>query len=211
MRKIVTRLILPLMLAAAVSSAGNQETKEYVMFGGADVDSNEQASAWIPVKNASRVVIRTWSTHLVFGASNADSGFSDSIATWKTLLSDSICCFVTGPMGNTIASAADSVQITGWGADSTKQVGVLAVAANKQLRAPATGSGVYTVVYPSQIAGSATPSQGDDAIQANFMRVRVTPLRRLTANTSTCSGGCGVRVNGLRGLRMRAMVYYANR
>ena len=213
---IASLTLVGLAVLMSVAGAGQQDIRAYTLFGGNNVDSTAQSSTWVPIRGASRVVIRTWTAHsgpggAAFDANGVDSAFSDSIQTWVTLFSDSVCCFVTSPDNRTIASAADSVQISGWGADSVKHIGVLGVAVNKALRAPATGSGLYTIVYPTQLSGVVTPSPGDDVIHANYMRVRITPLRRHTANTSTSIAPGGVRVNGLRLLKMIAYVHYANK
>ena len=197
---IASLTLVGLAVLMSVAGAGQQDIRAYTLFGGNNVDSTAQSSTWVPIRGASRVVIRTWTAHAAFDADGVDSAFSDSV-----------CCFVTSPDNRTIASAADSVQISGWGADSVKHIGVLGVAVNKALRAPDTGSGLYTIVYPTQLSGVVTPSPGDDVIHANYMRVRITPLRRHTANTSTSIAPGGVRVNGLRLLKMIAYVHYANK
>jgi len=187
--------------------AGKPEIQTYALFGGSDVDSLEQPSAWFPVYGARRIIIKTHSDHTAFSGTEADTTLSDSIATWKTLFSDSMCCLVVGIDGRTRTSAADSLVITGTATDTTKNAGVYGVAVNKILRSPANGSGVMTVIYPVKrnSDGVAVPDD-DGVITSEFCRIRVTPLRR-----NTITGGqstAGKRVNGLAGLRMRAYVVY---
>lgn len=205
------RMVAALMLLIATAAiGGSQDIREYVLFGGSDTDSTEQASTWVPIRGASRVLIRLWSTHTAFHAStDADSTFADSITIFKLLLSDSICCFVTGPDGRLISSAADSlvIPITLAPDSATKMVGAAPLPINKTLRAPANGSGLYTIVYPVQ-PGLAT-ADANGVIGSSFMRIRVTPLRRLTVTGGQSTAG--KRVNGLRGLRAKAMVYFDNR
>ena len=141
---------------------------------------------------------------------DADSTFSDSLTAFNVLLSDSICCFVTGPEGFAISSAADSfiVPVTAIGDTAIKGVGAYPLPVNKQLRAPSNGSGIYTYVFPTG-SGLVTKEGTDNVIGAQFMRVRVTPLRRMTVTGGQSTAG--KRVNGLRLFRMVAYVYRGNR
>lgn len=177
--------------------------KEFILFAG-DTDSTEQASPWIPVRGANRIEIRTWSTHLAFGASNADSAKTDSIAVFKVGFSDS----VTGTTGY-FPIARDSVVITTATVSNTDtttlSLAVFHPPLHEQLRHANNGSGTMTFVLPLLPGGVSV--WGDGTIAKQYMRVYVTPTRRLTANTSTCDDACGNRTNGLRGLKMVARVY----
>lgn len=179
----------------------------YVLFGGGNVDSNEQASNWIPVAGAQRVIIRTWSGKAAFHAStDADSTFSDSLITFTILFSDSLG--VANP-----PAAADSFVVDP--AISTADSGFVGASAyplpiNKELRGPSNGSGIVTVVYPispRKAPGANTavsPVNNTDVIGKAWMRVRVTPLRRMTVTGSQSTAG--KRVNGLKDFRMWATV-----
>lgn len=205
-------LLLLLMLVPLIAEAGNLEIRTYTLFGGSNTDSLEQRSAWIPVFGANRVIIRTYTTHAAFSASGVDSAFSDSVTTFRMLFSDSISTFV-----NSRPVAADSflVDPAVGNADSTT-VGMFArsLPINKPLRAPSNGSGLITWVMPAVIAGipgSATSVTvyGENNIPKQFMRITVTPLRRNTVSGNTSTQG--IRVNGLKGLKMIAYVVYINK
>src|SRR5882672_9527380 len=86
-------------LAMLSSGAGGQKATTYTLFPGATTDTTEQASYWIPIKNASHVLIRTWST----GAST-DTNYCDSITTWKTLFSDTVSFIAKDSLGTIVTS-----------------------------------------------------------------------------------------------------------
>lgn len=207
MRRILATLIAAVCLSLPASA--EITVQEYVMFGGSDTDSLEQVSAWIPVHMASRVYIRTWSAKAAFHAStDADSTFSDSLITFTVLLSDSAAGMIAGPGGQTTVAAGDSILalVTAAGDTARSLVGVMPLPVNKQLRGPGNGSGLITVVYPSQpgAAGTAGMIDYNGRIPKKFLRVLCTPLRR-----NTVTGGQstqGKRVNGLKGFRMTATV-----
>lgn len=206
--------VLPMFCWGSPGSSGpvannplSGDNVTYVLFGGSDVDSTEQASYWIPVGFARRVIIRTWTSKAAFHAStDADSTYSDSLITFKIAWSDSVQA--TEPF-----AAADSVLI-----DYTVSLfdtaftntGARPLPINKQLRAPSNGSGLMTVVFPTSAptaGGTAVTVHQQDPggfITKKFMRVRVTPLRRMTVTGSQSTAG--KRVNGLKGLRMWATV-----
>ena len=204
-----------LALAAVVGTAGsgNWELRRVVLFGGGDkADSTERASRWIGIRGASRVYIRTWT----IGAA-ADTDFCDSVSTWKTLLSDSVCANVTGEDGFSTGSACDSVVITNNNVDSTKMVavyGVPTVQAAKTIRASASGSGLITVVYPIAAGHGTSPAAAQvagstDVFATQWLRIRVTPITRST--TAGFNSTAGLRTRGFHGLRMEALIYYPNR
>ena len=200
MKRIVTA-VLTLLVIAAVSTAGNDDIRRYVLFAG-DTDSTVQSSRWIDIVGAQRVYIRTFSTHAGFGA-NADSTKSDSIATFKILLTDSANVY------NHLAAGADSVQLSGVSVvDSVKQIALMGGPVNKQLRGAGNGWGLWCKVYPTGANGNVALSP-DEVIGVDYMRVQVTPLRRATAATGLAT--VPNRVNGLRGLRMYAEIYKRNR
>jgi hypothetical protein len=206
----IMRLFLAslLMLVLAVPVQADLKMYTYTLFGGSNTDSLEQSSAWIPVRGAKRVYIRTWSTHAAFHVStDADSAFSDSITTFTVLLSDSISDQVVGFNGRNIAVAADSIllPVTIAGDTARAMAGVSPLPINKVLRAPANGSGLITVVFPTR-PGPGTAGQIDEegVLAKQHLRVKVTPLRRSTAATVLATSPN--RVNGLKGLRMEAVV-----
>ena len=201
---------LLLVFLAQVVSAGNLDVRKYVLFGGSDTDSLEQQSIVIPVRGAQRVILRTWSTHLAFGG-NADSAKADSFQAFKVAFSDSVTGFETGPNGQSYPVAADSVVITTTAlstVDTTsKMVAVIHPPLQEALRAPGNGSGIMTWVVPTT-PGLVT-ADNNGFIAPQYMWVLVTPLRRNTANGTTSTQG--LRVNGLRGLRMEALVIHGNK
>lgn len=205
--KKLAALGLAFLLWASTASA--QRVQTYTLFGGSDVDSTEQYSAWIPVHLASRVYIRTWSAKAAFHAStDADSTYSDSLITFTVLLSDSSGGRLVGPGGQTSGSGADSVLalVTAAGDTARVMIGAMPLPVNKTLRGPANGSGLVTVVYPTQpgSAGTAGMIDVNGRIPKKWLRVRCTPLRRMTVTGSQSTEG--KRVNGLKGFRMTATV-----
>lgn len=203
---VLTLAISLVTLIASDVPAGNQEMRKYLMIAG-DLDSTEQVTRWIPVRGASRVILRSWSTHLGFG-SNADTTKVDSIAGWKTLFSDSICCFVTGPEGGTIASAQDSIVNAAAAADTSSYgIGIYELPVNRILRGAANGSGLLTFVAPIQPGSLLAAHNG--TIGKEMLRIRFTPVRRSTG--ATVSATVPNRTNGLRGFKMLAYVLYENR
>lgn len=199
-------LVLAGLAGTDAAMSGNQEMKKYLMIAG-DTDSTEQATRWIPIRGAARVILRTWSTHAGFG-SNADSTKVDSIAGWRVLFSDSICCYVTGPEGGTIASAADSIVNAAAAADTANYgIGIYELPVNKPLRGAVNGSGIMTFVAPIQPGSLLAP--GGLVLGKDFMRIRFTPRRRSTGATSEAT--VPNRTNGLRGIRMIAYVVYDSR
>ena len=198
--------VLALGLFAMTVIGGSQSVYDYLMIAG-DTDSTEQQTRWIQVDGASRVILRSWSTNLGFGA-NADTTKVDTIAGWRVLFSDSICCMVTGPEGYLIPSAADSIVNAAATADTSKYgIGVFQLPVNKVLRAPTNGTGITTFVEPIQ-SGSVLASPGG-TISKKWMRVRFTPLRRATAATGLAT--VPNRTNGLRGFKMTARVIWDNK
>jgi hypothetical protein len=198
--------VVTLAVFAMTVMSGSQSVYDYVMFAG-DTDSTEQQTRWIQIDGASRVILRSWSTHLGFGA-NADTAKVDTIAGWRVLFSDSICCMVTGPEGYLIPSAADSIVNAAAIADTSKYgIGVYELPVNKVLQSATNGSGIMTFVEPIQ-SGSllATPS---GTLSKKWMRVRFTPVRRATQ--ATWSATVQNRANGLRRFKMVARVVYDNR
>lgn len=201
-----------LMVGVGSLSAGQQLVTETTLYGGSDTDSLEQASPWIAVRGASRVAIRLWSGKAAFHAStDADSTFSDSIAVFRVAFTDSITS--TNPI-----IAGDSVIVTTGAAanlfiaDSTaKLVAVVHPPLLEALRGPSNGSGIYTVIVPTYPVNAASQVLGDNngVILPKYMRVYVTPHRR-----NTVTGGQsteGKRVNGLKKLRGKAIIYHANK
>jgi hypothetical protein len=235
-RKIAVGIVIAGLFAliASAAYAGNQQIREFTLFGGSDVDSTEQASPWIPVRGASRIVIKTWGTMSAFSATGADTSYVDSLQSFKVLFSDSVAFIARDSSGTivTVASStvslntrtagepepfpmcADSVELD-WPAvsavqyDSTfKSFRVDWPPVNRQLRAPANGSGIYTTISPIITNGVIADENGN--INSEYMRIRFTPLRRKTPGTSEESTGC-CRANGTKGLKMKAYVIFNNR
>lgn len=208
--RIATWGLLVALVVAGPAASADQRTRDYVLFNGSTrsasaQDTSEYASAWIAVKGASRIVIRTWST----GAAT-DTAYADSITTFKMLFSDSICCMVTGPEGTTIASAADSIVINGAAAADTTKMAVAAFAPlpiNKALKASVNGSGIHTMIAPLSPGLLTVDPTSTAVINKKYMRVRVLPLIRMT--TAGFSSTAGIRTSGVRGLKMIATVIYA--
>lgn len=213
------------------SKAAPYAVKTFVMFDGGTFDSTAHSSKWIPVLHANHIVLRSWSTHAAFDvATDADSSFSDTISTFVTLFSDSVSFMARDSAGIVVTSSslipvvttesspgtldkgepypicADSVSMTGASYDTTKiWVAVTHVPTNMPLRAPAVGSGILSRIY-SVLPGSIQSVWGDGEIGKRYMKVTVTPLRRFTAATPLATAPR--RVNGLKGFRMTATVYY---
>jgi hypothetical protein len=199
----------------------------YVLFNGTALDSTEHATPWFPVRDAHRIMIRTWSTHAAEtggGAGDPDSTTTDSIATWKTDFSDSASLYVRDSAG-TIVTFSNLIPKTSvhsepfpWCADSIEFSGVTYndsifamtqgrnFPVNVQLRAPVSGSGRLSSVF-NNVPGSMSVC-GDCTLDKKYMRFKITPVRRMTSGTAAAQGpGFGNRVNGLKGLRMEAYVY----
>lgn len=198
-------VLLALILATSVAPAGNQEMRRYVMFGGSNTDSNEQLTPWIPIRGAHRVILRTWSGKAAFDAlTDADSTFSDTITVFRVGFTDSL-------QNTNPAIAGDSVIVTTatvTNVDTTaKMVGVSFPPLQEALRGPGNGSGIYTIVYPT--APGLTTAEPNATFGPQYMRVYVTPRRRMTVTGSQSTQG--IRVNGLRRLRMEALVYWDNK
>jgi len=210
LRKAIALGLIGLFVVPWLCWGGSLSSQDFLMFAG-DCDSTQQLTAWIPIKNATRVRIRTWSTHLVGGA-NADTSKVDSMASFIVQFSDSICCYVTGPSGNTIASAQDSVQLTEAtiGADTVRtMLGIQGAPINKALRGAVNGSGLITNIFPVLPGTAGLIADQEGVIGKQLMRVLFTPKRR---NTSAGSGSTqGLRTNGLRGVKMVATVQYSNK
>jgi len=190
-------------------------------------DTLEMASPWIPVRGANRILIRTWSQGQA-AYTGADSVYCDSILTFKVLFSDSVSFMGRDSLGTLVTArstsgfsttgafpvCADSVMITGaenaLTPDTTrgKFVAVSNVPLQKSLRAGASGSGHYTLVVPVIPPGGAS-IYGDGSITAQYMRVRVTALNRLTLAGAVSTAG--IRTRGINGLRMEAMPIYKNK
>jgi hypothetical protein len=232
-RSLAALILLAVPMIAHAEWAG--EERKFVLFDGGALDSTEHSSKWIPVKDAMRIIIRTWSTHGAFtgpGSGDVDSTTTDSIATWKTDFSDSVL-FIARDSAGTVVTArstvpvtsahgepypvcADSIEFTNNVSDSAKANILIAHApVNEPLRAPANGSGTITHIFNLLPNTSATLC-GDCTIQKGYMKIKITPLRRVTSLTnSTAAGACGAvgggecnRTNGLSGLRMVAYVVY---
>jgi hypothetical protein len=212
LRKAVAVALVTLFALPWLSWAGSMSTQDFLMFAG-DCDSTTQLTAWIPVKNATRVRIRTWSTHLAAGV-NADTTKVDSIVSFVVQFSDSISAYVTGPSGNTIAVGADSIALTDGDAvgDTAKvMIAVEAAPISKELRAPSNGSGLVTLIYPVAPGAFTTVMNADPdgVIGKALMRVRFTPKRRNTVSGQVMTQG--KRTDGLRGIKMVATVIYSNK
>lgn len=213
--------LLVLMVPIGGLRAGNQEMREVVLYGGgntsAAVDTLELPSPWFSVRGASRVVIRLWSANTSAWTA-ADSIYADSVVTFKALFSDSVGLIVTSPTGQTIQSAADSVMVdfTVTNPDTaTTSTEASRLPINKPLAAAKNGSGWITTILPvlsvAAVADTAIAAVADfpGVFGKSFMRIRVTPLRRMTEGGRLSTAG--KRTVGIRGLRGRAYIYFPNR
>lgn len=194
-----------LMVGVGSLSAGQQLVTETTLYGGSNTDSLEQASPWISVRGASRVVIRLWSAKAAFHAStDADSTFTDSIAVFKVAFTDSITSVNPIIAGDSVVITTATVANVD---TTTKMVGVWHPPLLEALRGPGNGSGVYTWVVP--ITPGLVTADNNGFVLPKYMRVYVTPHRR-----NTVTGGqstAGKRVNGLKGLRGKAIIYHSNK
>lgn len=197
--------VLVILGLATPVLAGNREDKEYVLFGGSNTDSTEQISPWIPIRGAQRVIIRTWSGKTAFHAStDADSTFSDSIAVFKVAFTDSVASVNPLIAGDsTVITTATVANVD----TTTKMMAVFHPPLQEALRGPGNGSGIITWVIPVTPGLATADNNGVTATQ--YMRVLITPLRRMTVTGSQSTAG--KRVNGLRSFRMRARVAFDNR
>lgn len=193
-----------LLVVASVASAGNTDLKPMTLFSGANTDSTEQVSPWIPIRGASRVYLRTWSAKAAFHAStDADSIYSDSIAVFKVAFTDSLSN--TNP-----AIAGDSTVITSTivtNTDTTTtMIGVSNPPLQEALRGPGNGSGIITTIWPT--VPGLTTLDVTGVFAKRYMRVYVTPLRRMTVTGGQSTAG--KRVVGLKGFRMMGLVLRTN-
>ncbi len=219
-------VLIGLAAAMGLGHAGALNVTEYVLFNGVNqADSTEMASPWIPIRGASRIYIRTWSA-----GATADTDFCDTIATWKTLFSDSVLLIVRDSLGTivtvrsytpssaaTFPMCADSLVVTNNAADSVKMVAVInpVQGTGKPVRGSVTGSGYYTIIRPNIVGGvmplaSGTSVEPPEAFfMTQYLRIRITPRTRLT--TAGFNSTAGIRTRGVHALRMRAYVTYPNR
>lgn len=202
MMKLTLMLLAAMALGLGSAHAGGRVIREYVLFGGSNTDSTEQASAWIPVFGASKIYIRTWSGKAAWSATtDADSTFSDSITTFKAVFTDST------PVN--YRAAAETLLVNSIFPDTS---GALVIFGNrpinKELRGPSNGSGIIAMIVPTLAPAAANTADVSGIIAKHYMRIRVTPLRRSTQGGT--SSTTGKRVNGLRLFRMRAYVVYDN-
>jgi hypothetical protein len=224
-RRIVALLVLLVVVVFCVLPARSApyHVKKFILWNGTTFDSTAKTK-WLNVLHANHIVIRSWSTHAAYVANTdaeADSTFSDSIGTWVTLFSDSLSFMARDSAGTVVTASnlipttsahgdpypicADSVSMTGASLDTTAAwVGVSHPALNLALRAPANGSGILTRVY--SIAPAGVSVYGDGEIGKKYMGIKITPVRRATA--ATVSATVPARVNGLKGFRMEATIYY---
>lgn len=218
-RKLAAPLML-LGLVVSVALAGNENIKRVVLIAGGNVaDSSARVSPWINVRGAHRIVIRSWSVNTA-AWTTADSQYTDSISTWQTEFSDSVSfigrdssgTLVTARSGMSNANAfpvcADSVMYSGNVQDTTtKLVMISHPPINKILRPAVNGSGVYGPVITST-GPTSVGTYGDGSINAQYMRVRITPFTRSTLGGVLSTQG--IRTKGINGLRVEALVIFKN-
>lgn len=218
--------------AAAYTSAGDEIPKEIPLFFGTSVvDTIEQASPWIDVRGANRVMIRTVSNRSTavggFGTTDADTLYSDSISVFRVLFSDSVSFMGRDSLGTLVTAnsaipatsshgpifpvCADSVMLdltTTTRTDTlSKQVQFSSPPDLQILRPAANGSGIYTWV--TAVAPASIATYGDGSIGAKYMRIRYQALRRSTV--ATWAATAPNRVRGTKNLRMWALVFHKNR
>lgn len=211
-RKLLAVLAM-LALAAPFAFGGNLDLTRRMLFTGentsAAVDTIERFSPWIDIQGAQRVILRTWSAKAAFHAStDADSIYSDSIAVFRVAFTDSMAN--TNPL-----IAGDSIIVTStvqMNADTTtKGVVVLYPPLQEALRGPSNGSGIMTYIMPAAMVTAASQQLTDNNgfLAPRYMRVYVTPVRRMTVTGSQSTQG--KRTVGNKGLRMEAVIVRANR
>ena len=128
--------VLGLLLAMSPSGAGQQHVVTYTLFNGVQTaDSTPQASYWIPIHNANRIVIKLFTQ-----AVSTDTATTDSITSWTTQFGDSMqfeakdslgtivtsrsTIFEDFPRSNRFPMILDSTSVSGDGADTTKWVAI---------------------------------------------------------------------------------------
>lgn len=206
MKRLLALAALALCVAIP-AQAGVPFFKEYTLVAG-NIDSTARRTPWIPIFGASKVVVRTYSGMAAWSTTSNDSSFVDSLTVFSAFLSDSAGGILTGPDGSyTIGADSLAVPITAVGDTASKGFMLYPLPVNKQLRAPANGSGLYSWAYPW---GGPTDAlvRGNDAnatFETRFLRFTIQPLRR--------SVGAGLmtspnRANGIKNLKIIARVYY---
>jgi len=218
MRKF-TAILMLLVLAIPLAGpliAGSIDVTAERLIAWSNGDSNTQSSDWYPIgKDANRITFRMWSEHLAYVANTdaeADSSFSDTLAGMTVLFADS---------GSGRGNTGRAGQVVPWGVD-TLQATMLAPASsdsanrslivypwsvNKVLRSAVTGTGRYMYIAP--LAPGSVTYDPTGVINARFVRVTFTPLRRATS--ATVAATVPRRVTGLRNFRIYASTMRANR
>jgi hypothetical protein len=183
------------------------------IFNGSAADTSEQQSSWFWVRGAVRVDLRVWSAN-TSDWTGADSVYSDSIATWKIALSDSICCIGTDYRGKYVASAADSMMFDMTLTASNPETSFVGFGCDplpikKPISAAKTGSGFISTVYPVKpawIASKDIAVNQRGVFTKQYMRIRWQPFNRMTEGGRLSTEG--IRTQGIRGLRILATIYY---
>jgi len=209
------------LVALSPAQAGNLELRPIVLHNGSNtsaaIDTAEQQTPWFSVRGSTQVLLRMWSAN-TSAWTGADSTFADSLTTFKVLLSDSLCCTVTGPTGQTLLSAADSVMfdmsVATSNPDTSVGSSVMAqpLPINKAISAAKTGSGFIVRIYPSSMLRVGTVAVNPDGIAVfpkQYMRIRWQPLRRMTEGGRLST--TGKRTVGIRGFKMVAYPLYENK
>lgn len=217
MRKLFA--VAAMLLLATTVFGGDPDYREVILFNGSNtsaaVDTVEQASPWFYVLGASRVDIRIWSANTSAWTA-ADSVYADSIITWKILFSDSISNTSPGFYGTRQEpAAADSIMIdAAVTIPDTASVGVgcKPLPINKPIAAAKTGSGIISTIYPvkppmTTAVSQVIPQDEAGVFPKQWMRIRWQPLRRMTEGGRLSTAG--IRTQGIRGLKMRARIFYA--
>lgn len=201
MRKLLAVAVALALCAIVAFPVHAARLDKSVLISWSQDDTTEQKSKIVNITDAAYVILRCTSTHAAFNAAtDADSTRSDSLIAFNVFLSDSICCVVGGLFSN-----ADSVLVPVSTTPDTTVRGVIAgpLPINKPLRAPATGSGRYTIVAPVTWIAPTISYVGTVPGQKLF--VRYTPLRRNTVTGGNSTQG--KRVVGLKGFRLWADIY----
>jgi hypothetical protein len=212
---------LLVLVALPTAHAGNLELRPIILHNGSNtsaaIDTVEQQTPWFSVRGATQVLVRMWSANTSAWTA-ADSIYTDSLTTFKVLLSDSLCCTVTGPTGQTILSAADSVMfdmsVAASSPDTSSGAGVMAqpLPINKPLAAAKNGSGIVCRIYPAamlRIGAAFVNPDGIAIFPKQFMRIRWQPNRRNTEGGRLST--TGKRTEGIRGFKMVAYPLYENK
>ena len=162
-------------------------------------------SKWVDVGDVAYVILRC--TRHARGLLGLDR-LPTAPSVTRSLPSTSSCPTRSAASSATHSPLADSFQVpvTAIGDTVVRNVAAFPLPINKPLRTAVTGSGRYTYVVPIiGMPGIAPLVKYDGTVPGKWLRVRYTPLRRMTVTGGQSTAG--KRVNGLKGFRLWADVY----